>query len=72
MINGVKLKYIDRFELDLINGYYCIHLYYSDAFNNDFGSIMIYHTQDFNEAIKKYDELVEMLYKFKFKGESCL
>lgn len=57
MINGVILKYIDRFELDLINGYYCIHLYYSDAFN---------------DAIWEYDKFVEMLYNFKFKGESCL
>lgn len=72
MINGVKLEYIDRFELELINGYYCIHLYYSDAFSDDFGSILIYYTQDFKAAIDKYDELAEMLYKYKFKGESCL
>lgn len=71
MINGVKLEYIDRFELDLINGYYCIRLYYSDALNDDFGSIMIYYSKDFKDAIDKYDELVEMLYKYKFKGESC-
>lgn len=71
MINGVKLEYVDRFELYLKNGYYCIYLYYSDAFNDDFGSIMIYYTQDFKAVIDKYDELVEMLYKYKFKGESC-
>ena len=71
MINGVKFKNIDKFELELINGYYCIHLYYSDAFNDDFGSIMIYHTQDFNEAIKKYDDLVEQLYIYKYRGNSC-
>ena len=71
MINGVKLEYIDRFELGFINGYYCIYLYYSDAFNDDFGSILIYYTQDFKAVIDKYDELVEMLYNYKFKGESC-
>lgn len=71
MINGVRLKYIDCFELDLINSYYCIHIYYSDAFNDDFGSILIYYSKDFADVINKYDELVEMLYKFKFKGGSC-
>lgn len=71
MINGVKLEYIDRFELDLINSYYCIHLYYSDAFNDDFGTILIYHTQDFNEAIKKYDDLVDQLYIYKYRGDLC-
>lgn len=70
MINGVQLKYINHFELDLINGYYCIHLYFSDGFNDDFGSIMIYYSKDFADVINKYDELVEMFYKFKFKGES--
>ena len=71
MINGVRLKYIDHFELDLINGYYCIHLYYSDVFNDDYGSIMIYYSKDYNDAIWEYDKFVEMLYNFKFKGESC-
>ena len=71
MINDVKLEYIDRFELDLINGYYCIHLYYSDVFNDDFGSILIYYSKDFTNIINKYDELVEMLYRYKFKWESC-
>ena len=71
MINGVKFKNIDRFELDLINGYYCIHLCYSDSFNDQFGSIMIYHTQDFNEAIKKYDGLVDQLYIYKYIGDLC-
>ena len=71
MINGVKLKNIYRFELDLINGYYCIHLHFSDAFNDDFGSILIYYTQDFKAAIDKYDELVETLYSYKLKGGSC-
>ena len=71
MINGVRLEYIDRFELDLINGYYCIHLYYSDVINDNYGSIMIYHTQDFNEAIKKYNDLVDQLYIYKYRGDLC-
>ena len=71
MINGVKLEYIDRFELGFINGYYCIHLHYSDALNDDFGSILIYYTQDFKAVFDKYDELVETLYNYKLKGGSC-
>lgn len=67
MINGVRLEYIDRFELDLINDYYCIHLHYSDAANDDFGSILIYHFKDFRKAIDKYDQLTYTLYKFKSK-----
>ena len=70
MINGVKLEYIDRFELGFINGYYCIHLHYSDVLSDDFGSILIYYTQDFKAVIDKYDELVETLYNYKLKGKS--
>lgn len=71
MINGVKLKNIDRFELDLINGYYCIHLYYSDVINDHYGTIMIYYSKDFNEVIRKYDDLVDQLYTYKYEANLC-
>lgn len=67
MISGVNLRYIDHFEMDLVNNYYCIHLHYSDATNDDFGSILIYRSKNFGEAVNKYDQLKYTLYKFKSK-----